>query len=90
MQWMAWTLPTALFFIAIAVALTLMTLAEIYWPTTQKKGLLPFVTTRGERFFMTLLASAFIHITWLGLTDIPLYWASGLCVGGGIIVLRWG
>ena len=90
MEWMAWTLPTAMFFVAIGVGLLVMTLSEIRWPTTLRKGFLPLVTSRGDRFFIMLLASAFVHIAWLGFTDVPLYWASALCVGGGFSLLRWG
>ncbi|MEE8077494.1 MAG: DUF2160 family membrane protein, partial [Pseudomonadales bacterium] len=43
MEWMAWTPPTAMFFVAIGVGLLVMTLSEIRWPTTLRKGFLPLV-----------------------------------------------
>ncbi len=90
LEWMAWTLPSALFFICIAVALTSMTLLEIHRPTTKRRGFLPLETTRGDRFFISLLGSAFIHVIWLALSDSPVLWASALSVGYGAILLRWG
>jgi predicted small integral membrane protein len=37
-------------------------------------------TTRGDRFFVSLLGSAFIHLLWLGLTTLDVLYASGLAV----------
>ncbi len=66
MSWMAWTLPTAIFFIAIAIGLTAFTIMEVLKPTTKEKnGFLPMSTTRGDRFFISLLGSAFMHIVFL-------------------------
>ena len=88
--WMAWTLPSALFFICIATALFVMTLLEIYFPTTKRQGFLPLETTRGDRFFMSLLGSAFIHVIWLAIGAGPVFWASALSVGYGAVLMRWG
>ena len=51
MSWMAWTWPTAAFFICIGGALILMTVLELLKPTEPSQGFLPIVTTRGDRFF---------------------------------------
>ena len=90
MSWMAWTLPSALFFVSIALALAVLTVAEILWPSQPRRGYLGLVSTRGDRFFITLLSSGFAHVLWLGLLDLPLWWASVLCVGWGFVVMRWG
>lgn len=37
-------------------------------------------TTRGDRFFVSLLGAAFIHLLWLGLTGWPVLYASGLAM----------
>lgn len=87
---MAWTLPSALFFVSVGVALALLTLAEVLRPSIARRGYLRLITTRGDRFFISLLSSAFIHVGWLGLTDLPLWWASGLCIGWAWLVMRWG
>ncbi len=88
--WMAWTQPTALFFIGIASILLLMTLAEIKWPCTQRKGFLPINTTRGDRLFIGLLSSAFIHLTVVGATDWSIWVAFAISSVFMMITLRWG
>ncbi len=87
---MAWTWPTALFFATIAVALLVMTVLELYRPTRLAKGFLPMATTRGDRFFISLLSAAFIHLLWLGLVGSALYVASLLAVLCAVVLLRWG
>ena len=62
---MAWTWPTAMFFSAIVIMLLIMTVWEFAHPTTERRGLLPMPTTRGDRLFIGLLGAAWIHIGWL-------------------------
>lgn len=63
--WMAWTFPVALFFWCIAGLLMIMTLLAIRYPETPRVGILRIETTRGDRLFITLLGSAFIHLAWI-------------------------
>ena len=65
LAWMAWTWQTALFFCLVALALIVLTLLAIYRPETPRVGILRFPTTRGDRFFVSLIGSAFIFIFWL-------------------------
>ncbi|MCH8196790.1 MAG: DUF2160 domain-containing protein [Proteobacteria bacterium] len=90
MEWMAWTLPTALFFIGIAVILTAMTLWQVVSPSVERRGLLPMATTRGDRLFIGLLGSAFIHLGWVGLTDFSLWWALAISALYMVALMRWG
>ena len=80
MGWMAWTLPTALFFAAIGLTLVCMTVWQMVSPSVERRGVLPMPTTRGDRLFIGLLGSAFIHLAWIGLTGLPIWWALGLSV----------
>lgn len=89
-QWMAWTLPTALFFTGIAALLVLMTVWELVSPTVEAKGLLPMRTTRGDRFFIGLLGSAFIHLGWLAATDASLWGAMAVSLAWTALVIRFG
>ena len=57
MTWMAWTAPTAAFFIGIGLALSALTLFELRWPSHKRRGFLPLATTRGDRFFIGLLSA---------------------------------
>ncbi len=88
--WMAWTQPTALFFIGILFILLIMTVWEIKRPCRQQKGFLPIATTRGDRLFIGLLTSAFLHLTVLGATDLSILVAFAISVLVLIIILRWG
>ena len=90
MSWMAWTLPTALFFLTIGMALVVMTLLELRYPTKQRQGFLPLSTTRGDRFFISLLSAAFIHLLFLGLLPGAVLWASAVSAAWAVLVLRWG
>lgn len=88
--WMAWTFPTALFFLTIFLLLALMAVWEYASPGGNPRvGLLRFETTRGDRLFLSLLGSAFIHLAWLGLVGSNLWWALALSVVYAIGVFRY-
>jgi predicted small integral membrane protein len=90
MAWMAWTLPTALFFVAIACVLVTFTVLAIKFPETPRRGVLRIDTTRGDRLFVTLLGSAFIHIGWLGFFGADLLWGALIvCLIYAAAVFRW-
>ncbi|AWX99079.1 hypothetical protein A8139_02995 [Marinomonas primoryensis] len=90
MAWMSWTLPTALFFIGIAVILVGMTTWQIVSPCVERRGFLPLATTRGDRLFIGLLSSAFIHLAFVALTDVNIAVVTVLCAFWMIILMRWG
>jgi predicted small integral membrane protein len=90
MNWMAWTPQTAIFFACIAIALGIMTAWELASPTKAEKGFLPMPTTRGDRFFISLLSAAFIHISWLALVGELLPVASGIALVMAILIMRQG
>jgi len=90
LDWMAWTLPTAVFFIVIALLLVGMTIWQVASPTVARRGLLPIVTTRGDRFFIGLLGSAYIQLLWLGLTDLSLWISLVIALIYMAVVMRFG
>ena len=67
-EWMAWTLPVAIFFTCIVLMLIGMTIWEIKSPTTVRRGFLPLDTTRGDRLFIGLLGAAYINLIFVGLS----------------------
>ncbi len=88
--WMAWTFPTALFFTTIVLLISLMAVWEYASPGGNPRvGILRFETTRGDRLFVSLLGSAFIHLAWLGLIGPNLWWALALSVVYAIGVFRF-
>jgi len=85
-EWMAWTLPVAIFFCSIVLMLIGMTVWEIKSPTTLRRGWLPMETTRGDRLFIGLLSAAYVNlafvavsekmVTWFSLESEPSIWIS--------------
>ena len=85
-EWMAWTLPVAVFFTCIVLMLAGMTAWELKSPTVLRKGWLPMATTRGDRLFIGLLAAAYLNLAfvavsermvgWFGLAQEPSIWFS--------------
>jgi predicted small integral membrane protein len=64
--WMAWTLPTAIFFALLAMTLAVMTWLAIAYPDAERVGILRIPTTRGDRLFVSLILAAVIHLLWIG------------------------
>lgn len=84
LEWMAWTWPTAAFFLFVFASIAFMGFLEYRSPGgNPRDGVLGLHTTRGDRLFISLLGSAFIMLGWLGLMGTPLW-------GGLAIALLWG
>ncbi|MGL1344620.1 DUF2160 domain-containing protein, partial [Vibrio parahaemolyticus] len=60
--WMAWTLPTAVFFVLLASTLGVMTWLAAAYPEAERVGVLRIPTTRGDRLFVSLVLAAVIHL----------------------------
>ncbi|GAB6904369.1 Membrane protein [Desulfosarcina cetonica] len=90
LDWMYWTVPSAIFFSAIFLMICGMLAWEIISPTVERTGFLKIPTTRGTRFFIGLLGTAYIHLAWIGLSDWNLWFAMPIAVAWIIIVMRWG
>lgn len=89
LAWMAWTWQTGLFFIGIASGLALMTTLALLRPETERVGVLGIPTTRGDRFFLSLLSAAFIHLGWLALVPLDLVWGSAVALLWSAFVFRF-
>lgn len=90
LDWMNWTQPVAIFFAVIAAILIVMSVYEIVSPCTERRGFLPIATTRGDRLFIGLLSAAYIHLLFLGVSEVSLWIALSVSVVWGLILLRWG
>jgi len=73
-DWMAWTLPVAIFFGCIVVMLVGMTIWEIRSPTSSRKGWLPIATTRGDRLFIGLMAAAWVNLGFVAISEKAMAW----------------
>ncbi|MFC3228380.1 DUF2160 domain-containing protein [Marinibaculum pumilum] len=90
LDWMAWTWPTAAFFLFIAACLVAMTAWEWAMPGGgPRRGLLGLDTTRGDRLFISLLGSAFLLLIWLALLGPPLWIALAICLAWWAFVFRF-
>jgi len=87
---MAWTGPTAAFFVAVAVTLAGMVAWEYLRPGgAPRKGVLGLITTRGDRLFISLLGGAYIHLAYLALVGPELWWALAISALFAYCVFRW-
>jgi predicted small integral membrane protein len=87
---MAWTRPTAIFFVVIVSLIAGMGVWERVSPGgAPRKGVLGIVTHRGDRLFISLLGAAFIHLGWLIVTDKYLWGATVTSVVYALAVFRF-
>ena len=75
-DWMAWTLPVAVFFTCIVLMLVAMTVWELKVPTVMRKGFLPMETTRGDRLFIGLLGAAYVNLAFVAMSERMVTWFS--------------
>jgi predicted small integral membrane protein len=54
-----------------------------------RRGVLGLDTTRGDRLFISILGSAFIHLGWLGVMGTPLWGALIISIIYFIAVFKW-
>ena len=73
-EWMAWTLPVAVFFCSIVLMLVGMTVWELKSPTVERKGFLPITTTRGDRLFIGLLCAAYVNLAFVAVSEKMINW----------------
>ena len=89
-SWMAWTWPTAFFFLFLFASIGAMGVWEYYAPGgAPRRGIFGLDTTRGDRLFITLLGSCFIFLAWLGFYGTPLWGGLALSLAWGFLVFRW-
>ena len=87
--WMAWTWQTAVFWLIIASLIVGMSLWErIDRGGSPRRGMLGLTTTRGDRLFISLLTAAYVHLLWLAVTELALWWATLFSIGIAVIVFR--
>jgi predicted small integral membrane protein len=89
-SWMAWTPPTAIFFAVIFSLIAAMAVWERASPGGgPRRGLLGIQTHRGDRLFITLLGSAFIHLAWIAFFPWPLWMATPVSAVYGLLVFSF-
>jgi len=87
---MVWTVPTAIFFGVIVAILLAMTIWQVVAPSPERRGFLPIPTTPGDRLFIGLVVTGFLHLAWMGLFSGGLWIALGISLIWMVVVMRWG
>lgn len=83
LSWMAWTWPTATFFIVVVFSIVTMGVWERFSPGgNPRRGVFGLDTTRGDRLFISWLGTGFINMGWLAFYGVPLW-------GGLILTIIW-
>lgn len=83
LSWMAWTWPTAAFFIVLVLSIATMGVWERFSPGgNPRRGVFGLDTTRGDRLFISWVGAGFINLGWLGFFGAPLW-------GGLILTIIW-
>ena len=90
LEWMAWTAPTAIFFVIVIAAIVLNTVLDVRRPIPDRKGFLPLVTDRGDRLYIGLIGCAIIFLIWVAATNATLLGGLGISLVWLLLVLRWG
>ena len=67
---MAWTLPTAIFFVMLALTLGAMTWLAAVYPEAERVGVLRIPTTAATGSFISLVLAAVIHLLWIAFVGI--------------------
>ncbi len=79
LSWMAWTWPTAAFFVVIVLSIVAMGVWERFDPGgNPRRGVFGIDTTRGDRLF----------ISWLGFYGTPLWGALAIAIAWFVFVFR--
>jgi len=90
LSWMAWTWPTASFFIVVVLSIACMGVWEGYSPGgNPRRGLFGLDTTRGDRLFISWLGTGFINLGWLAFFGAPLWGGLAFSIGWFIFVFRY-
>ena len=90
LSWMAWTWPTAAFFIILALSIVAMGVWEHFRPGgNPRHGVFGLDTTRGDRLFIAWLGTGFINLGWLAFYGAPLWGGLALAIGWFVFVFRY-
>jgi predicted small integral membrane protein len=90
LSWMAWTWPTAVFFIAIFASIAAMGFWEYKVPGgNPRHGVFRLDTTRGDRLFISILGGCFIMLFWVGFAATAIWGGLLISIAWAIFVFRY-
>ena len=90
LSWMAWTWPTAIFFIAIFGSIAAMGFWEYKVPGGgPRHGVFGLDTTRGDRLFISILGSCFVMMAWVGIISDTIWGGLVVAMVWAVFIFRW-
>jgi predicted small integral membrane protein len=90
LSWMAWTWPTATFFIVLVSSIVAMGVWEHFSPGgNPRRGVFGLDTTRGDRLFISWLGTGFLNFGWLAFYGAPLWGGLALAIIWFVFVFRY-
>ncbi|MGP3917201.1 DUF2160 domain-containing protein [Nonomuraea sp. NBC_00507] len=90
LEWMVWTLPTALVFIGLALLLVVMAVWGRVSPPVARRGFLRIETDRGDRLYIGLISAAVVLAAWMAVTDLSMWIALGCALLVVVVIGIWG
>ncbi|MFI7697821.1 DUF2160 domain-containing protein [Nonomuraea sp. NPDC049480] len=90
LEWMVWTLPTALVFVGLALLLVVMAIWARVSPPVARRGFLRIETDRGDRLYIGLISAAVVLAGWMAVTDLSMWLALGCAVLVVVVIGIWG
>jgi predicted small integral membrane protein len=90
LEWMVWTLPTALVFLGLALLLVFMAIWARISPPVARRGFLRIETDRGDRLYIGLISAAVVLAGWMAVTDLSMWLALGCAVLVVVVIGIWG
>ncbi|MET8861806.1 DUF2160 family membrane protein [Nonomuraea sp. NPDC004580] len=90
LEWMVWTVPTALAFAGLALLLVVMAVWARISPPVARRGFLRIETDRGDRLYIGLISAAVVLAGWIAITDLSMWLALGCAVLVAVVIGIWG
>ncbi|MEU8364415.1 DUF2160 family membrane protein [Nonomuraea sp. NPDC048882] len=90
LDWMVWTLPTALVFAGLVVLLAVMAVWGRISPPVARRGFLRIETDRGDRLYIGLISAAVVLAGWIAVTDLSMWLALGCALLVAVVIGMWG
>lgn len=90
LEWMVWTVPTALVFAGLVLLLVVMTVWARISPPVARRGFLRIETDRGDRLYIGLISAAVVLAGWIAISDLSMWLALGCALLVAVVIGIWG
>jgi len=86
------TVTLGTIYTALAAVGLIVALAVFVGETVPRKGFLPWTTTWGDRFFVSLLIFFLLALLWMRYIEpfVPIYWVLVAGLATGEVIVKWG